>query len=333
MLDSQRRLYDTGVFTQVEMAVQNPEGSAEQKNLMFQLKEAKRYTFTYGFGIEAGTGVNGGQGTSPQGQTGVSPRVSFDVTRINFRGKDQSIIFKSSLGALQQRVLLSFDSPRFFDLPNWKWTVSGFYDNTINVTTFTSQRLEFATQLEQKAGKGNTLLYGFSFRRVKASNFPVNFDPRRSPSTHNRFASECRVLPSFATVETIRLMRQKAITRSRTSELRAAISAPKRTSAASSFRIRPITRSRRGTYWRARHELDSSRHTGPVTPARRDNLRSASSRAICSRVAGTRIVVSRSTRLDRVTSVPVPRSAATPTSLTMLNSGSRRCCCRLYSRT
>jgi outer membrane protein assembly factor BamA len=121
--------------------------------------------------------VNSAQGTSPQGQTGVSPRVSFDVTRTNFRGKDESIIFKSSLGALQQRVLLTFDSPRFFDLPNWKWTVSGFYDNTRDVTTFTSQRLEFATQLEQKASKSITMLYGFSYRRVRASDFPTNFDP------------------------------------------------------------------------------------------------------------------------------------------------------------
>ena len=177
MLDSQRRLYDLGIFTQVDMAVQNPDGSAEHKNLMFQLSEAKRYTFKYGFGIEIGTGVNAAQGTSPQGQTGVSPRVSFDVTRTNFRGKDESIIFKSSLGALQQRVLLTFDSPRFFDLPNWKWTVSGFYDNTRDVTTFTSERLEFATQLEQKASKSITMLYGFSYRRVRASDFPPNFDP------------------------------------------------------------------------------------------------------------------------------------------------------------
>jgi outer membrane protein insertion porin family len=177
MLDSQRRLYDLGIFNQVDMAVQNPDGSAEHKNLQFELTEAKRYTFKYGFGVEIGTGVNSAQGTSPQGQTGASPRVSFDVTRTNFRGKDDSIIFKSSVGALQQRVLLTFDSPRFFDLPKWKWTVSGFYDNTRDVTTFTSQRLEFATQLEQKASKAITMLYGFSYRRVRASDFPTNFDP------------------------------------------------------------------------------------------------------------------------------------------------------------
>lgn len=178
MLDSQRRLYDLGIFNQVDMAVQNPDGTAENKNLLFEIKEAKRYTFNYGFGIEIGTGVNAGQGTSPQGQTGVSPRVSFDVTRLNFRGKDQSIIFKSSLGALQQRVLLTFEAPRFFDDPNLKFTISTFYDNTRDVTTFTSQRLEEAAQLEQHVNKSITMLYGFSYRRVKASDFPTNFDPK-----------------------------------------------------------------------------------------------------------------------------------------------------------
>jgi outer membrane protein insertion porin family len=177
MLDSQRRLYDLGLFNQVDMAVQNPDGTAEKKNLLFDIKEAKRYTFNYGFGVEIGTGVNAAQGTSPQGQTGVSPRVSFDVTRLNFRGKDQSIIFKSSLGALQKRVLLTFEAPRLFDDPNLKFTISTFYDDTRDVTTFTSQRLEEATQLEQHVNKSITMLYGFSYRRVKASDFPSNFDP------------------------------------------------------------------------------------------------------------------------------------------------------------
>jgi outer membrane protein assembly factor BamA len=36
--------------------------------------------------------------------------------------------------------------------------------------------LEFATQLEEKVGKAITLLYGFSYRRVLATDFPPNFD-------------------------------------------------------------------------------------------------------------------------------------------------------------
>lgn len=183
MLDSQRRLYNLGIFNEVNMAIQNPEGEAPQKNVVYQFTEAKRYTFNYGFGIEISTGADQGQGTSPQGKTGVSPRVSFDVTRINFRGRDQSIIFKSRVGRLQQRVLLSFDSPRWFDMTNWRWTISAFFDNSRDVNTFASERLEGSTQLEQVIGRDVTMLYRFSYRRVKVdpNSFPVNFDRNTIP--------------------------------------------------------------------------------------------------------------------------------------------------------
>jgi outer membrane protein insertion porin family len=179
MLESQRKLYDLGIFNEVNMAVQNPEGQAAQKNVLYQFTEAKRYTFNYGFGIEIATGANQGQGTAPQGKTGVSPRVSFDVTRINFRGRDQSIIFKSRVGRLQQRVLLSFDSPRWFDLPNWRWTVTAFYDNSRDVNTFAAERIEGSTQLEQIVNKSLTVLYRFAYRRVRVdpNSFPPGFNP------------------------------------------------------------------------------------------------------------------------------------------------------------
>ena len=179
MLESQRKLYDLGIFNEVNMAVQNPEGQAIEKNVVYQFTEAKRYTFNYGFGIEFATGADQGQGTAPQGKTGVSPRVSFDVTRVNFRGRDQSIIFKSRVGRLQQRVLLSFDSPRWFDLPNWRWTVTAFYDNSRDVNTFASERLEGSTQLEQIVNKSVTVLYRFAYRRVRVdpNSFPPGFNP------------------------------------------------------------------------------------------------------------------------------------------------------------
>ena len=80
MVDSQRRLYDLGLFNEVNMAVQNPDGSAEYKNLLYSMKEARRWTLNYGLGFEIGTGVDQGQGTGPQGNTGVSPNGQFDLT-------------------------------------------------------------------------------------------------------------------------------------------------------------------------------------------------------------------------------------------------------------
>jgi outer membrane protein assembly complex protein YaeT len=180
MLDTQRRLYDLGVFNQVDTAVQNPEGNGPNKNILVNVHEAKRYTFNYGVGLEVQTGTPSGS-NAPSGRTGVSPRVSFDVTRINFRGRDHTITFKSHVGRLQQRVLLSYDAPRWFNKPNLRLTFTAFYDNTFDVSTFASKRLQGSVQAEQSVGRGSTLFYRFSYRKVQAANFAENFSPNEVP--------------------------------------------------------------------------------------------------------------------------------------------------------
>lgn len=180
MLDTQRRLYDLGVFNQVDTALQNPEGTETNKNVLVNVHEAKRYTFNYGVGLEVQTGTPSGA-NAPSGRTGVSPRVSFDVTRINFRGRDHTITFKSHVGRLQQRVLLSYDAPRWFNQENLRLTFTAFYDNTFDVTTFASKRLQGSVQAEQSLGRGSTLFYRFSYRKVQAANFAANFSPNEVP--------------------------------------------------------------------------------------------------------------------------------------------------------
>src|SRR5262249_36569888 len=113
---------------------------------------------------------------TPQGATGASPRVSFDVTRLNFRGRDHTITFKSHVGRLQQRGLISYDAPAWFNSKNWRLSVTGFYDNTLDVTTFTSQRLEFSTQAQQTISKASTMFYRYTYRRVKASDIQISSD-------------------------------------------------------------------------------------------------------------------------------------------------------------
>ena len=178
MLDTQRRLYDLGVFNAVNMAVQNPDGQARYKDLFFQFEEARRWTFTYGFGVEIQSGAFGAR-QNPQGTTGVSPRVSFDVTRLNVGGRAHTLSFSSHVGRLEQRGLLSYDAPRFLTRQNLRLTLSAFYDNSVDVRTFTSERLEGATQIEQVVTRTfsgtpiTTLLYRFVYRRVRASNIVV----------------------------------------------------------------------------------------------------------------------------------------------------------------
>lgn len=180
MLETQRRLYDLGIFNTVNIAVQNPDGDLAAKNVLLNLEEAKRYTFKYGLGFEVQTGT--GQGASlPQGRTGISPRVSFDVTRLNFRGRNQTLSLKTRFGRLQQRALISFDAPRWFGRENLKFSLTGFYDSTRDVNTFTAERLEGSPQVEQVWSRATTLVYRFTYRRVKVDPNSLKIDPNLIP--------------------------------------------------------------------------------------------------------------------------------------------------------
>jgi len=180
MLQTQQRLYDLSIFNQVGTAVQNPNGNEPDKNVLVDVEEAKRYTFNYGVGLEFQTGQPSAVGTNQaKGETGVSPRVSLDVSRLNFRGRDHTITFKADVGSLQQRGLISYTAPRWFNSQNWKLSFTAFYDNTLDVTTFTSQRLEGSVQAEQTVSKATTMDYRFTYRRVKATN--INISPAEIP--------------------------------------------------------------------------------------------------------------------------------------------------------
>ena len=186
LLDTQSRLYNLGIFNQVDTAVQNPEGADPRKNVLVQMEEAKRYTFTYGAGLEFQTGQPAGT-TAPQGTTGISPRVELNVTRLNMGGRDQSLSFQSHVGTLQQRGLISYTVPKLFDNDKFKLIYTIFYDNSLDVATFTSQRLEGKIDLRQQFGNSgsdpgtrpgpNSLTYRFDYRRVKASHFASDFSP------------------------------------------------------------------------------------------------------------------------------------------------------------
>ena len=186
LLNTQTRLYDLGIFSQVDAAVQNPEGSDPLKNVLVEVREAKRYTFTYGLGLEFQTGQPSGT-TAPQGTTGVSPRVEFDVTRLNFAGRDQTLTFQSHVGRLQQRGLVSFTVPKLLNSDKFKLIYTVFYDNSLDVATFTSQREEGKIDLRQQFGNSgvepgtrpgpDSITYRFDFRAVKASHFAKGFSP------------------------------------------------------------------------------------------------------------------------------------------------------------
>ncbi len=182
LLDTQRRLYDLALFNEVVSTVQNPDGDAPRKNVLLQLTEARRWDVTYGFGFEAETGtpqegkinpasaillgIPLNQSYSQNGKTGVSPRVSLDVSRINLRGTDESLTLHTTYGLLEEVATLTFQNPHFLGRSQLTNGISGGYSNVQNISTFQASTLQFDYRLTQKVKRADTFIYNFEYRRV-----------------------------------------------------------------------------------------------------------------------------------------------------------------------
>jgi outer membrane protein assembly complex protein YaeT len=183
--DTQRNLYSFSLFNEVDTAVENPDGGEPEKTVMLQTVEARRWALTYGFGFEAQTGkpqnncagaTAAGVACSPNGKTGVSPRVLADITRNDLFGRAQSASLRATYGLLEQSIGLLYQIPHFEGNRNFGLTFSGGYANSLDVSTYVASRLEGAirwTETFNRPGswlsRANTFIYELDFRRVKVA--------------------------------------------------------------------------------------------------------------------------------------------------------------------
>ena len=168
-----RRLYDLGIFSQVDIAVQNPDGDEHEKNVLVQCRKPSATPSTMASGFEFQTGANRPAAPTSPRESWREPARFLSVTRLNFRGRDQPSP-SAPTWALATARLAQLQGAPLFDSPKWKLAVTAFYDDTVDVTTFTSQRLEGSVQAEQTIGKSSTMDYRFTYRRVQATNLPIN---------------------------------------------------------------------------------------------------------------------------------------------------------------
>jgi outer membrane protein assembly factor BamA len=174
LLDTQRGLYNLALFNEVNAAVQNPDGDDPVKNVLLQLTEARRWDVTYGFGFEAETGqpqegvINPASASllqipanatfSQNGRTGVSPRISLDVSRIDLRGTDNTLTLHTTYGLLEEVATLTFQNPQFFGKPQLSTSVSGGYSNVQNISTFQASTLQGDYRITQKVKRTDTFI-------------------------------------------------------------------------------------------------------------------------------------------------------------------------------
>jgi len=172
VVETQRRLYNLGIFSRVAIGPQDPEGSDTSKTIDIVVDEARRYTIGYGLGLEAqrlGTASNGPVAEPLR----FSPRGTFEFTKLNLTGRADSLSFKVRASTLQGRALLTYSSSNHFILPTMTLQLNGTYVKTRDVQTFTSTRSEGSLQVTDRHSITTTLLYRYVYRRVLASDLQV----------------------------------------------------------------------------------------------------------------------------------------------------------------
>jgi len=182
LLNTQRQLYNLQIFAKVDTALQNPNGEERDKYVLLQMDESRRYSITTGFGAEIAK--IGGSETSfeaPAGEAGFSPRVSFDIARINMWGHGHTVSFRSRASTLQKRGILSYEAPQFRGNPDLNLLFSAVYDDSRDVRTFSARRQEGSVQIGQRLSRANTMLYRFAYRRVTVDPNTLKISPLLIP--------------------------------------------------------------------------------------------------------------------------------------------------------
>lgn len=178
IIDAQRRLYDLGIFAKVDIALQNPTGKERDKNVLYRLEEASRYSYTFGFGAQLAR-IGGGIGTfnAPAGAPGFSPRVNMGVSRVNFMGLGHTLTFRGQLSTFQKRAAVTYYAPQFTGNDKLNLSFTSLFDDSRDIRTFAAQRVESSIQLGQRLSKANTVQYRFTFRRVQIDQSTLSIDP------------------------------------------------------------------------------------------------------------------------------------------------------------
>jgi outer membrane protein insertion porin family len=178
--ESQRRLYELGIFARVNTALQNPDGEETDKTVLYDIDEARHYSLNIGVGAQIGR-IGGGVTTldNPAGTAGFAPRFAFGITRINFLGLGQTLGLQTAVSTIDQRGALTYFIPQFVSNRNLNLTTAVLIENSNDIRTYTARRREASMQLGQRLSRAYTLQYRLVFRHVTLSN--VKIDPLLVP--------------------------------------------------------------------------------------------------------------------------------------------------------
>ena len=142
------------------------------------------HIYTMALGVGAEIAKIGGSATSisnPTGVTGFAPRFDLQLSRLNLWGLGQTLVLNGRYSTLDRRAALSYVIPRFHNDEGRNLTVTGLYDNTRDVLTFTAVRLQGAVQVSERLSKATKLLLRYSWTHDQIDQSSLKIDPLLIP--------------------------------------------------------------------------------------------------------------------------------------------------------
>src|SRR5216684_1594160 len=177
VVESQRRLYNLGVFNRVTIQPQNPNGTDTNKDIVVLVEEAKRYTLAYGGGFEVQRLASTTNPAASQVQAAI--RGILEVSKLNLTGRGDSLSLKLRGSTIEDRALLGYAHPNTFSDPHLSFQATAYTEKSQDINTFTETRYEGSLQMNDQVTPRTSLLYHYSFRKVVVSN--LNITPEEIP--------------------------------------------------------------------------------------------------------------------------------------------------------
>jgi outer membrane protein insertion porin family len=179
VVETQRRLYNLGVFNRVTIEPQNPTGTDRDKDLVVLVEEAKRYTMAYGGGFEVQRLASTSNPVA--GQVQAAPRGIFEISKLNLTGRADSLSLKLRGSTIEDRALLTYSDPNTFGHKDLSAQAIAYTEKTQDINTFTESRYEGSLQLTDQVTPRTTLLFRYVFRKVLVSNIANTINPVAIP--------------------------------------------------------------------------------------------------------------------------------------------------------
>jgi outer membrane protein assembly complex protein YaeT len=155
ILDSQQRLYATGLFNRVDI-VPIQQDQPGIRDVLIEVEDAKRILFTYGFGY----------------QEFYRARATIELSHINLFGLDRSITMRLTTSFRDQQIQSTYREPRLGN-HNLEGSLSLLYDRS-DLPLFKDTRLDGSLQIVRRFSPTQNLIFSSGYESINLQDIRVN---------------------------------------------------------------------------------------------------------------------------------------------------------------